>query len=459
MPGDATANKQRPSWLKQLRHIFGEQPEHEYVLSGCSFAEVYRMAGWLKELYSSADFSADTICLAAENKAVIAAALLASLDGGPVLLLPFAFSSHVLAEMQEATGFVYAITDVERDFPDGTKLIQPAPDHDSSTEIDFDIDPDAELLRLFTGGTTGTPKSWSKTADNLFSEAFYLSEKYKITSQDLIVATVSPYHIYGLLFSVLLPLLSSATVVAETPSFPGEIINSVQSNGATIFVSVPVHYRILKGRRTSDNSLRLAFSSAGMLDQTDNEDFCKQNGIPVVEVYGSTETGGIATRIRCQKELAFYPFDTVTWKVVDEELYVCSTHLGPGLERGNDGFFIANDRVEIAQSGSFLLKGRSDTVTKVGGKRVDLGLIQETIKKQSGVEDCLVLSIAESGGRENMIAALVQPETINIKELRAKIASQLEPYAHPRFLKKTARFPLTASGKYDLAAIKQLFEK
>ncbi len=446
-------------WLKKLFNDDTRQLDKEFILSGYSFVQVYEMAGWLKDYFSSDDFSAEIICLAAENKALIAASLLASLDGGPTLLLPYAFSKQTLAEMQNSTGFKYAISDIERDFPAGTKVICPQPDRSALTLDTLNIDPHSELLRLFTGGSTGSPKIWSKTADNLFSEALYLAEKHKITEQDLIVATVSPYHIYGLLFSVIIPLISSASVVENIPSFPGEIINFVQDNSATILASVPVHYRILKGRKASNGSLRLAFSSAGMLDQIDNEEFCRQNNTPVIEVYGSTETGGIASRVRCNGEQAFYPFKTVDWKIIHEKLRVRSAYINSDLPRDTNGFFLANDRVESVQNNSFFLKGRSDSITKVGGKRVDLEEIRDTIKKQPEVEDCFTISLADSTGRENIIAALVQPETINSKKLRSNLASQLEPYAQPRIIKTIDRFPLTASGKHDLVAIKQLFIK
>lgn len=445
------------SWLKQLTLGSSGQIAKDFILSGHTFAEVYEMAAWLKDFFASANFTEKTICLAAESKAIIAAALLASLSGGPVLLLPFAFSNKALAEMQQATGFTYAISDVERDFPAGTKVISPEPGRSGVLGEMSEIDPNAELLRLFTGGSTGAPRSWSKTADNLFSEAFYQAEKYQITDKDLIVATVSPYHIYGLLFSVLIPLLSSATVMAGTPSFPSEISEAVQDYGATIFVSVPVHYRILKGRKVSNSSLRLAFSSAGMLAQTDNEEFCRQNDTPVIEVYGSTETGGIASRVRRNGEAAFFPFDSVRWQVRQGILYVLSDYIAPDTARDENGFFAANDRVEPTDDGGFFLKGRSDSVTKIGGKRVDLEEVRETIKKQAGVEDCLVISMDDPGGREKMIAALVQGETLNLKDLRQNIAGQLEPYAQPRLLKIIACFPLTANGKYDLAAIRKLF--
>ncbi len=456
MPGRATDTPAVEPWLGKMLRGDSCRADKEFILAGNTFAEIYEMAQGLRELFSAADFKEEVICLAAESKAIIAAAILASLHGGPTLLLPFAFSGRALAEMREATWFTSAITDTPRDFPAGTKVICPEPGQTRWLGQLPPIAPNSELLKLFTGGSTGAPRSWSKTANNLFAEAFYLSQKYQISNKDLIVATVSPYHIYGLLFSVIIPLISSAAVLSGTPSFPGEISEAVINNSATILASVPVHYRVLKGRKTSSGSLRMAFSSAGRLPRADNEEFCRQNNVPLIEVYGSTETGGIAVRARARGEEAYSPFETVDWQRRHENLYVRSAYISPDAHRDENGFFAANDRIESGPNNSFFLRGRSDAVAKVGGKRVNLAEVRDKIKAQRGVEDCFVITLADSGGRESMIAALIVGERVDLKELKKNLMEQLEPYARPRLIKKIDNLPLTAAGKYDLAVIKRL---
>ncbi len=456
MSGCLTDTHGTELWLKRLLQGDSCRSDKEFVLAGNTFAEVYEMALGLRDLFPAADCREEIICLAAENKAIIAAAILASLAGGPTLLLPFAFSGRALTEMRDATGFTSAIADTPRDFPPGIRVICPEPGLARRLDKLPPIDPGAELLRLFTGGSTGAPRSWSKTADNLFAEAFYLSRRYRINDKDLIAATVSPYHIYGLLFSIIIPLISSAAVLSDTPSFPGEISAAVMNNSATILASVPVHYRVLKGRKTSNGSLRMAFSSAGMLPRADNEEFCRQNNVPVVEVYGSTETGGIAARVRSKGEESFSPFETVDWQRRHDNFYVRSAYIAADACRDENGFFAVNDRIEDGPDNSFFLKGRSDAVTKVGGKRVNLEEVRDKIKAQRGVDDCLVITLANSGGRENMIAALIVGETVDLKELKKNLMEWLEPYARPRLIKKTATLPLTAAGKYDFAVIERL---
>ncbi len=437
-------------------------PDKEFVSAGATFGEVYAMAAWLRRSLTDMEQGA-AICLAADNKAILAAALLASLGGGPSLLLPYAFSARALAHMQQTTGFTVAIADVPRDFPAGVRVICPqVAQGDQGTDRSLKIPVNAGeqaasslLLHIFTGGSTGKPQSWAKTRGNIFGEGFFLASRYGVTDGDRILATIPPYHIYGLLFSVVLPLVSSATVVESMPSFPSEIAHVAEEHQITLLASVPAHYRVLRDVRLPE-SLRLAFSSAGMLDAIDNKEFCRTNNKGVVEVYGSTETGGIATRNRSLGEEYFSAFPTIDWKVVDSRLAVHSPYISPDLPVDGDGFFVAGDRVEAKGPQSFSLQGRADSVTKVGGKRVDLDEIGLLIKKESGVTDCVVIALPEAGGREHQVGALIQGNAVNIERIRKSLTDSLEPYALPRRIREVDRIPMKNNGKYDWPAILQL---
>jgi len=262
------------------------------------------------------------------------------------------------------------------------------------------------------------------------------------------VATVTPYHIYGLLFSVLIPLVASARVLGETPSFPAEIAEVAHHVSATIFASVPAHYRVLRGRRITP-SLRLAFSSAGMLEKEDNEDFCQTNKIGVIEVYGSTETGGLATRNRSDGQDYFSPLSPVEWQIKGERLYVRSPYLSPDLPMDENNYFLSGDRVQSCGENKFSLHGRADSITKVGGERVDLDEIRDLLQGQPGVKECVVMALIDDSGRGNRIAALVCGHGIDLKQIKNKLASSLDPAALPKRIKKVDHIPVTANGKYD----------
>lgn len=431
-------------------------PEQAFVRSGASCGDVYRMAGWLLRYYQC-HRDETAICLAATDRGVIAAALLASLAGGPPLLLPYGFSERILADIHRVAGYRLAIADRQCDVPADVTTVCPRPEGDDAPLWSTPPPPQRVIVKLFTGGTTGRPQFWSKSAANLLLEANYLADALGVCGRDRIVATVSPYHIYGLLYSVLLPLVSSACVAAGTPSFPAEITRTIAAEEATVLISVPAHYEALQGKKTSAGTLRLAVSSAGMLAEESNRDFYRRNRVDLAEIYGSTETGGVAGRYRCRGEEHFSLFPAVQGRLCGERLAVRSPYISPEVRRDEQGFYCSGDRVAFASARSFSLLGRSDHIAKVGGNRVDLEEIRAAIKRQPGIVDGVALTVPSGGGREHQIVALVQG-SCSVDGLRAGLARVLEPYALPRVIRFVDQLPMSDRGKYDHDAMLSLFE-
>ena len=430
----------------------------EFIAGGSTRKEICQLAARFSSCFLELD-SDVPICLAAEDRAVIAAALLAAVATGRVLTFPHSFSARALRQMQELTGFTTAIVDVHRELAHGTQCISPEDVQDFSplNFSDLQVDPDAELLKLFTGGSTGAAKIWSKSVKNVFDEAQFMALRYAICRSDTIVATITPYHIYGLLFSVLIPLVAQARIIAASPSFPAEISTSVAHSSATILASVPAHYRALQSR-SLHTSLRLAFSSAGMLPEEDGRNFCAQNSIDIVEVYGSTETGGLASRNRNSGEQFFTPLQPVTWQIQDERLYVRSPFLSSDVPVDSDNWFLSGDRVQQQDGQSFSLHGRADAITKVAGERVDLDEIRDLLLKQKGVAECVVVPLADRGGRGNRIAALLrnEEEELDLAPIKLMLSLSLEPAAMPKIIRVVSYIPLKENGKYDRDAIIRL---
>ncbi len=133
-----------------------------------------------------------------------------------------------------------------------------------------------------------------------------------------------------------------------------------------------------------------------------------------------------------------------------------SPYISPDLRLDKDGYFLTADRVDPCGGEGFLLKGRADSVTKVGGKRVDLEEVRSLIRAQDGVEDCVVLGLAGSGGRGHLIAALIQGRAVDPDRIRTTLADRLEPYALPRVFRIIDRIPVLENGKYNRQAIERL---
>lgn len=425
-----------------------------------TWADIHAMARAIVDQCPASDSGRGHLTIFTPDRAVVAAAIIAALAGGPILVLPHDITDQALMDQASGPEDTWVVADPEKKLPDRFRLLPLAPDNykNSFAPLNVGIDPDAPLLKLYTGGSTGKPVVWTKTVENIMGEALFHVREHNICQTDVVAATVPPYHIYGLLFSVAAPLLAGACVAEQTSVFPHEIINTVVGVKATILVSVPAHYRALKGHDfPDDHHLRLAFSSAGVLDEADEKDFRERNKVFLKEVYGSTETGGIAFRCRGRDEDFFTPFDVIETYITKETLNIRSAFVSPEIDLDDSGFYLVPDRVKQCSGKSFSILGRSDTVVKVAGVRVDLDQVSGVLKTMEGVRDALVLARAVPRCRAFNICALVE-STCSQAEIRQFLAGRLETAAQPRWIKVVDRMPITRSGKYDRLAVAALFE-
>jgi acyl-coenzyme A synthetase/AMP-(fatty) acid ligase len=442
--------------LKQL--VSGPRhPDRFYLSSKYTYKDIYALSAGIQKIFPSSG-TEEIICLCTMDKGFIAAAFLAALTYPVTFVIPHSFSESAISDMYHAIPFSKAIIDQAILFPPEVETV--VIDTRQMLETKFSPgtlrNPDSIFLKLFTGGSTGTPKIWSKTIRNMFAEAFFLSDKFNISSADRFAATVPSIHIYGLLFSVLVPLVVSAQVLDGVFTFPHEIHRAIEKEGATVLVSIPIHYRVLNGSRMKKASLRLAFSSAGQLNQADGDAFFKQTGLGVIEIYGSTESGGIATRCCAVGEANFTANDCVDWKIEADRLFVRSDFVSPEIHRNGDGFIDTGDHVQAVSNDSFKLIGRADRIVKVAGKRVDIEDVKNKIIQLPNVMNALVISTKSQTGRENEIWALVEGD-IGKNDLKHQLMEKLEPHAVPRRIKIVENIPVSSTGKYDKTTIERMF--
>jgi acyl-coenzyme A synthetase/AMP-(fatty) acid ligase len=440
-----------PAGLKSVLERCRSNPQQAFIAGGCSRARVFSLAASICSLKQEGP-----LCLCSADKAIVAAALLAAAHGGPHLVLPYAFSRQALLKAREAMHFNRIISDTAEHELNEATVITPEMLAGKGRLPDKPCHPDEPIALLFTGGSTGKPKGWSKTLRNLFGEAGFLTDAFGIAPDDIILSTVPPQHIYGLLFCALVPLIAGCAVLEPVYTFPQEILDAAHTQSATILVSVPVQYHVLKVDNLRRHALRMAFSSAGVLRSRDADFFHAKTGIAVTEIFGSTETGGIAWRRSPGNSSSWQPFENVQWKIEKQLLLARSDFLSPELPRDRDGFFATADRAEPCGAGSFTLHGRADDIVKVGGKRVDLAEVCAKIRQIDGVEDAVVFAMPTHRGRGSEIAALVAGG-IETSWLRKQLSEICEPYASPRHIKIVEAIPALATGKHDRGMIEKFF--
>jgi acyl-CoA synthetase (AMP-forming)/AMP-acid ligase II/3-hydroxymyristoyl/3-hydroxydecanoyl-(acyl carrier protein) dehydratase len=457
-----TADTALPSFEKRgpvlpPAFVRGEMANARFCSDGTTLGEVVARATGLRALVATGA----SVCVASEDRVDVAAALVAALCGGIEAVFPPALAAEALLATYRALPFAHWLGPAAwlADLPElGPLRIEAT----SAPAQALALAPlDETRVVLHTGGTTGQPRPWRKTARNLLDEVAAHTHGLQVLPTDHIVATVPPHHIYGLLFSVLLPLHSGASVERHSPFYPEEIAERIAGTSATILVSTPAHLRALATSLTTRHQLRLVLSSGAPLSASDAAAFAASTGLWPLEVYGSTETGGIAVRRQDQRDSPWAPLPGVDCRVDGrsdgEALAVRSAYVSSDAGADPDGFFTTADLASLRADGTFDPLGRSDGIVKVGGQRVALPDIERALAGLDHVADAVVIALPAQSGRGQEIFALVaSPRGADdlVQELRARLPSP----AWPRRVRCVDAIPTTSSGKRDRAAILRLLD-
>jgi len=148
---------------------------------------------------------------------------------------------------------------------------------------------------FFTSGSTGDSVGALKTKNHLIKEVEVFTKlvnNYKIKK---VIVTVPFIHIYGILVGLLYPLLNDIDIVLKEHYLPFDLIDSIDEN--SLVVTTPLYIKALnKVNMKKDFSNSLFVSSTAPLDDKDGKYFREKFNTDLIQIFGSTETGGIAYR-------------------------------------------------------------------------------------------------------------------------------------------------------------------
>jgi acyl-CoA synthetase (AMP-forming)/AMP-acid ligase II len=322
-------------------------------------------------------------------------------------------------------------------------------------------------LVLFTSGSTGAPQAIAKKLFQISREVATLEAQFgQLLGASEIIATVSHQHIYGLLFNVLWPLTAGRAIHAREYYLPQELMAVLAERGG-VLVSSPAHLKRLPQHPAwtmTSKRLREVFSSGGPLPF---EVACETNrllGAVPIEVYGSSETGGIAWRQqRSRMDEAWTPLPGVTCRVDPEEdvLEVRSPHL-PSKD-----WFRTADRATFVGDNRFKMTGRVDRIVKIEEKRISLSAIECQLRTSPMVADACVVVVE---GHRPRIAALIVPSVQGRSKLaevgklafnrmlRDTLSQFIEPVGIPRVWRYLDALPTNAQGKTTYANLITLLD-
>lgn len=305
---------------------------------------------------------------------------------------------------------------------------------------------------LFTSGSTGKPKAVSKTLGQMDKEARITSLLFGDLCKDYAFASSTDFcHLYALTFSFWLPIALNNPIWGES-IFVCDLLSKIRR--PINFISSPTFIRNFDPS-VLGHDVRFLLSAGGPLFNKDRQKglYLCPNGIH--EIYGSTETGIIASR-RHSDSSTETPWQTVPG-VKLEHTDVCSTLISPLLPEAT---FELEDRLDMVSPNSFLLKGRKDKIIKIGEKRFSLTEIKIAVEAATGKET-QILPVYKND--RLFIGAIIKNEIPitgeDIKRWRSLLLKNVEPLVIPRLWRNVTDFPMTAQGKLDTACLLELFDE
>lgn len=329
----------------------------------------------------------------------------------------------------------------------------------NDTIINESIALGAVKLVLFTSGSSGTPKAIHKTLEQLDIEIAELSKNWQsMLTGSRVHSTVSHQHIYGLLFRILWPLCSSVPFSRFNLEYPEQIVSHADSQ--MVLVSSPALLKRLSEEQSA-KPLVGVFSSGGPLPLEAAQQARTLFGELPIEVFGSTETGGIAYRQQVNAQTPWQLFSCIKAELNQEN---CIKLLSPYIDR--DNWYQTADECEMVSNNQFILKGRTDRIIKIEEKRISLVEVEKRLEQLSWINECAVIPFEEPN---RLILASVIVLSDEGKQmlnsvgkgkfwllLRNELRKWLEPIAIPRRFRLVEEIPLNSQGKRLTPQIEQI---
>jgi hypothetical protein len=304
-----------------------------------------------------------------------------------------------------------------------------------------------------TSGSTGSPTLVTRPFGCLADEV----EAHECTWGPLVgrgefAGTVPHHFIYGALFRVLWPLAAGRIFDAD-PLADGFAIHArLKVSPGAVVVSSPSVLSRLPERPSEAGARPSAVFSSGSPLSADAARGCRESLSAATEVYGSTETGGVAWRSRKDDEAPWQTFPGVSVARAADGRLELRSPFAPSSP------FILDDEVEVDADGRFRLLGRADRIAKVEGRRVSLAELEASITSETWVGECAVFPLAE-GAR--LAVALTPRWTVPLPDvaaalsaLRARLALRHDAVVVPRTWRILPALPRDSRGKLTMALLR-----
>lgn len=271
-----------------------------------------------------------------------------------------------------------------------------------------------KLVTFKTSGTSGESKLITHPVEALIAEIHYLQTILPKPIQ--IISLVPSNHIYGFLFSVILPAVWSVPVIYTNS------ITQAQLNSNSLIIGTPFNWHYLHASLNQQPVQCLGVSASAPLNNDLYRSLTRQ-GFQITEIYGSTETAGVG--YRQSAEQAFSLFDYWNFQVAQNSVI----HQVTGKE------FLLMDHIQETSDRTFNVYGRKDAAVQIGGYNVHIEVVKQKIISVSNVSDCKIFAKSDDSGVKLSAAVYLQSNTLEDQHCCLHILrTKLKPEEYPAFI-------------------------
>lgn len=294
-----------------------------------------------------------------------------------------------------------------------------------------------ERITFLTSGSAGIPKRCTHQLPNLQTEIAYLGELF--AGRTRIVPLAPAHHIYGFLFTAMLPDRLGHHCEQPPESMNLRIPQDLQSGD--LVVTFPERWQWLDRMVAKWPDGVAGVVSTAPCPAALKSSLMERGLASFTEVYGSSETAGVGIRRWPETLYRLMPH----WKVADVEDAEATS-----LQHSSGFRVRVQDRLQLHEGGSFALAGRIDAAVQVGGTNVYPARIASLLRARPGVCDAAVrLRSPEDGGR--LKAFVVPNPDVDREELRKQLElwvnSALDTVERPKSITFGNALPGGDTGK------------
>ncbi len=337
---------------------------------------------------------------------------------------------------------------------------------------------DAAPLFLHTGGTTGAPKVVPISNHQLEWNAITETVAWGLDETTVTVPVLPLFHTGGWNLLTVPTLYAGGTVVLPREFDPGQVLDLVETHGATQLFGVAAIYRALADHPDFDStdlsSLDWAMSGGGPCPESVMEPY-RERGIPFVQGYGLTEGGPNNLYLSPDREdleakadRVGRPFPDCKARLVDEDGRIVDGEGTGELELtgpvtadgylatedgtfGDDGWVVTGDLAHRDADGDYAIVGRVDNAFDSGGEMVYPERIEDVLSGSSSADAVAVVPVSHD--RWGRAPKAVVVGEVSIEELQALADERLADFEQPVEYAFTDALPETGPGKLDRDAL------